>query len=85
MTEIEIWACNYVSQKDPEFAALPDDKKLTENLFTSGRLDSIGLMNFLLDAETEFGFQFTPESFQDRRLQTISGLDQVVVEIRKVA
>lgn len=82
MTEVELWALSYVGRLDAGFAALPLDRQLSENLFTSGRLDSMGLMNLLLDAEAQFGFAFTPEAFQDRRLQTISGLSQVVADLR---
>jgi len=82
MTEIEIWAIEYVSGVDPSFSMLSEDQKLAENIFNTGRLDSMGLMNLLLDAEAQFGFTFTPEAFQDRRLQTISGLGEVISELK---
>jgi acyl carrier protein len=85
MTEIEIWATEYVSSVDLSFAALGDGEKLIENIFTSGRLDSIALMSLLLDAEAQFDFMFTPEAFQDRRLQTISGLGEVIDELKSIA
>ncbi len=81
MTDVEIWACQYIAQVDPTFAQLTDATKLEVNLFTSGRLDSMALMNLLLEAEAQFGFTFTPEAFQDRRLQTVSGLGIVVREL----
>lgn len=82
MTEVETWACAYLENTDPSFAELSDDQKLVENLFISGRIDSLGLMNLLLDAEAQFSFMFTPEAFQDRRLQTINGLGKVIVELK---
>lgn len=82
MTDIETWAVAYIDGIDPDFAALSEQEKMAENLFTSGRLDSMGLMNLLLDAEAQFGFMFTPEAFQDRRLHTISGLGEVIDELR---
>jgi len=85
MTEIETWACAYIEAVDPGFATQSDEGKLSENLFTSGRLDSMGLMNLLLEAEALFGFMFTPEAFQDRRLQTIRGLGEVVGELKGTA
>ena len=85
MTEIETWAIEYVPGVAPSFASLSDEGKLAENLFTSGRLDSMGLMNLLLDAEAQFGFMFTPEAFQDRRLQTIIGLGKVIDELKGAA
>ena len=85
MSEIETWAIAFVTKLDPSFANLNDNQKLKENLFTSGRLDSLDLMNFLLDAEGQFGFVFTPEAFQDRRLQTILGLAEVIRELKGTA
>ncbi len=85
MTDIETWALKYVSGIDPSFSSLGEDQKLAENLFTTGRLDSMALMNLLLDAEAQFGFMFTPEAFQDRRLQTISGLGEVIGELKGAA
>lgn len=64
------------------FGDLTDQEKLAENLFTSGRLDSLQLMYLLLDAEKAFDFAFTPEAFQDRRLHTIAGLAKVVSELK---
>ena len=82
MTEIEAWAIEYVSRVDPGFASLVKEKQLAENLFTAGRLDSMALMNLLLDAEARFDFIFTPEAFQDRRLQKIGGLAVVIGELK---
>lgn len=82
MTDIRTWAVEYVSRVDPSFSLLGEDQKLAENLFTTGRLDSMALMNLLLDAEAQFGFEFTPEAFQDRRIQTISGLGDVIGELK---
>jgi acyl carrier protein len=82
MTDIELWACKAIGVIDPSFSNLDEHQRLTENLFSSGRLDSLGLMNFLLDAEVAFDFSFTAEAFQDRRLQTIKGLAEVINELR---
>ena len=69
----------------PELRQARRAAKLSENLFTSGRLDSMALMNLLLDAEAQFGFMFTPEAFQDRRLHTIAGLGEVIRELKGAA
>ena len=82
MTEIEAWACTAIQCIDSSFASLANNQKLTENLFTSGRLDSMGLMNFLLDAEVKFNFTFTSLAFQDRRIQSIAGLAEVISELK---
>ena len=85
MTSVETWAINYINNIAPSFGLLSDAEKLQENFFTSGRLDSIGLMDLLLDAEAEFEFAFTPEAFQDRRIQNIQGLSEVINELIEAA
>lgn len=85
MTPVEEWACTYIGYRDSNFLALSDTEKLRENFFLSGRLDSMALMNMLLDAEQQFAISFTAEAFQDRRIQTISGLSEVISEIQHVS
>jgi len=85
MTPMEEWACTYIGSRDSNFFALSDTEKLRENFFLSGRLDSMALMNMLLDAEQQFAIAFTAEAFQDRRIQTISGLSEVISEIQHVS
>ena len=40
----------------------------------------MSLMNLLLDAEESFGFAFDAESFQDRRLQSVFGIIEIITE-----
>jgi|SaaInlStandDraft_1057018.scaffolds.fasta_scaffold145197_2 acyl carrier protein len=81
MKKIETWAINYVTALDPNFKNLTYELKLSENIFSSGRVDSVALMTLLLEAEEKFNFMFTAENFQDRRLQTILGLVEIIDEI----
>jgi acyl carrier protein len=81
MNHIELWACAEIQAIDSSFAQLDTASQLSENLFTSGRLDSMGLMNLLVSAEAQFGFAFSAESFQDRRIQTVAGLSEVIAEL----
>ena len=78
----KVWATQYISNLDPSFLELSDSERNEENLFTSGRLDSMALMTYLLESEKEFKFSFTAESFQDRRLQTISGTIKLIEELK---
>ena len=81
--EIQNWAIKRISMIDPTFCTLSRDAQLQEDLFSSGRLDSMELMNYLVDAEQSFEFTFTPESFQDRRLHSIHGLSELVSELKR--
>jgi len=80
MLDFKKWLFEYIESIDSEFSIKDEDKKLSVNLFNSGKLDSMGLMNLLLDIEENFEFKFDAESFQDRRLQTVSGLIEIVTE-----
>lgn len=76
------WAKDTIGAVDPEFAQLDEAAIKSANFFQSGRIDSIQLMNILLQAEEDFDFQFTEQAFQDRRLQTVAGMFDVISEIK---
>lgn len=80
--EVADWARDYIGKADPRFADLSYEEQVSENIFTSGRMDSLALMNMLLDAEAQLQFTFTPDAFQDRRLQTVAGMVEVIEELR---
>lgn len=81
MENIQSWLHSYISKFDPEFAKLSPSQYLSLNFFASTCLDSMALMSLILDAEKKFHFSFAPENFQDRRIQTIEGLTQVILEL----
>ena len=81
MENIQSWLHGYISKIDPEFAKLSPSQYRSLNFFASTCLDSMALMSLILDAEKQFRFSFAPENFQDRRIQTIEGLSQVIQEL----
>ena len=78
MKKIEKWLTDYIAKVDPDFSNLTDSSKLSCDIFHSTSLDSLGIMNVILDAEKEFSFSFTADNFQDRRLRTVSGLCEII-------
>lgn len=82
MNEIELWICFYIANVDLEFSKLNQKMKLDCDIFEATNLDSLGVMNMLLESEEKFGFSFSPENFQDRRLRTVSGLASLIIEIK---
>jgi acyl carrier protein len=76
------WAKETIGAADPDFRQLSPDVMRSTNFFASGRMDSIQLMNVLLQAEEDFGFQFSEQAFQDRRLQTVYGMFEVISELK---
>lgn len=51
------------------------------NLFTSGALDSFGLMEVILMLEEKFNVSIPAEMFDDRRFQEIRTLPDVIVDL----
>ena len=51
---------------------------LSENYFETGRIDSMGIMDLILDVERQFGIKFNEKHFQDRRFATIQGLSELI-------
>ena len=51
------------------------------NLFISGVLDSFDLMEFILLLEERFNISIPAEMFDDRRLQEIGTLPDIVVDL----
>ena len=80
MNKIESWLCEYVSSLDKNFQTFSDADKLSCDIFQSTNLDSLGIMNVIMDAEKHFSFSFGPDDFQDRRLRTLAGMAQIIEE-----
>lgn len=80
MNKIETWLCEYVSSLDKNFQTFSDDDKLTCDIFQSTNLDSLGIMNVILDTEKRFSLSFGSDDFLDRRLRTLAGMSQIIEE-----
>jgi acyl carrier protein len=80
MNKIETWLCEYVSSLDKNFQTFSDGDKLTCDIFQSTNLDSLGIMNVILDTEKRFSLSFGPDDFLDRRLRTLAGMSQIIEE-----
>lgn len=80
MNEIEFWLCQCISSKDKDFEKFSDRHKLNCDIFQETNLDSLGIMNVILEAEQHYSFSFKPQDFQDRRLRTLAGIGQIIEE-----
>lgn len=60
-----------------------DEKHINVNYFESGWIDSLGVIEFILDIESHFHINFSAEHFQDRRFSIIKGLAEIIYELLK--
>lgn len=51
------------------------------NYFEAGWIDSMGVMDLIMEAEEHFGVRFNEKNFQDRRFVSIQGLAQIIREV----
>ena len=53
-------------------------KKLSENYFKNGWLDSLKFIELINDVEQEFEILFSNDEFQNRKFATINGLREII-------
>ena len=79
LNTIETWLKEFVERKN-EISHLDDKDLLNLNLFENGLIDSMGVMNLVIELEKDFDVLFTPDDFQDRRFTSIAGLKEIIRE-----
>ncbi|OIQ50056.1 D-alanine--poly(phosphoribitol) ligase subunit 2 [Pseudodesulfovibrio hydrargyri] len=57
---------------------LPERPALDDDYFQAGYIDSMGIMDLVLELEGEFGFTFRESDFQLREFSTVIGLAAIV-------
>lgn len=60
----------------------PDEALLAANYFEETSLESLDVFELIDDIEARFGIEFRDEHFQERRFSTISGLADLIEELR---
>ncbi len=53
---------------------------LDENYFQKGIIDSMGIIELIMDIEKKFDFRFSQRDFQDRRFSSVNGLSEIISE-----
>lgn len=75
----QTWMLHFLS-RNHDISSIDEDYLLECNLFEEGFIDSMGIMNMVMEVEEEFNFSFTAADFQDRRFSSILGLKQIISE-----
>ena len=52
------------------------------DIFSDLDLDSMAMMNLLLEIEEFYGVQFSPFDYEDRRIRSLSGIMELVNEYK---
>lgn len=78
--EIKEWLLSFFS-KNADISAYDNEKLLSCNYIEEGFIDSLRLINLILEIENKFQIKFNNDTFQDRRFVTIAGLAKIVQEL----
>lgn len=68
--------------KKHDLSSYDDQTLLDVKYFDEGWIDSVEIMNLIMDLEEEFQVRFTELHFQDQRIFSISGLVEIVEEMK---
>ena len=78
--EIEMWIINWFYSKSSIMSTKEIKKRINENFFELGLIDSMNAMELIIDIESNFNISLTHEDFEDDRFFSISGLSQIINE-----
>lgn len=70
---IEQWIENWFAQKSSEIKL-----DMNDNFFEKGAIDSFGIMELIIELESQYEITFTQEEFQDHRFSNIQGLSEII-------
>jgi acyl carrier protein len=75
MKDNQQWIIEWFARQEPQIKL-----ELNENYFSSGAIDSIGVIELIEAMEQTFSVRFSQDDFQDERFVTISGLSEMINE-----
>jgi len=82
MTQEARWLLDWFGQR----GSIPGDtqeEQLRVNYFDTKLIDSLGVIELLVQIEEYFSIQFSERHFQDRRFSTLEGLSEIIAELRR--
>ena len=77
--DVENWLFDWFEKNTPA-KKHEISKKLSENYFENGWLDSLKFIELINDVEQEFEILFSNDEFQNRKFATINGLREIITE-----
>ncbi len=79
MDEIQNWLASWFKEKK---GATDCEDLYTCNYFQAGYIDSFGVVELIMDIESNFKIRFSQDHFQDRRFSSIKGLADIIRELQ---
>lgn len=79
---IASWLIGWFRRNSSGTAALSDAEMLDADYFADQYIDSFAVIMLIGEAEAEFDFRFTEDAFQDRRFPRITGLAEIIAELK---
>ncbi len=77
--DVENWLFDWFEKNTPA-KKHEISKKLSENYFKNGWLDSLKFIELINDVEQKFEILFSNDEFQNRKFATINGLREIITE-----
>lgn len=77
--DVENWLFDWFEKNTPA-KKHEISKKLGENYFKNGWLDSLKFIELINDVEQKFEILFSNDEFQNRKFATINGLREIITE-----
>ena len=78
MEKTKEWVINYFEKKSGNHVS-----NLDANYFDAGLIDSFGVIELVEEVESVFGIRLSEQDFQDRRFSTITGLIEMIGELKE--
>ncbi|KFM15072.1 D-alanine--poly ligase subunit 2 protein [Marine Group I thaumarchaeote SCGC AAA799-O18] len=75
--DVENWLFDWFEKNTPA-KKYEISKKLGENYFDNGWLDSLKFIELINDVEQEFDILFSNDEFQNRKFATVNGLREII-------
>ena len=77
--DIVQWLYHFFSRRG-KFLDVDLESQIKMDVFDTGLIDSMGLIELVAAIESKFNFKFTSESLQDPKFKTIEGISEIILK-----
>ena len=83
MNDTELWLIDWFKANNNFDHSIDIEKTSDINIFESGLIDSLGIMNLIDEIESTYDIELNHNHFEQRRFSTIKGLSEIIDEEKK--
>ena len=80
--DADAWVLAWFEKRGP-VAGATTEEKMSVDYFAAGLIDSMAVVDLILEAEAAFGIRFNERHYQDRRFSTLKGLSDIISETKR--